>query len=182
MFCTIRYFLLKVMTPSGKGMYPKSLHIMIVSGGSPAKNPRLILSCANTTAGGMWSSLKLMSEVAVMFSLFAPDSFSSDTLSLGSHVFRKIVWICWVTAFIRIKISVRRKFQFLVQLSQIFKDVCRICARKCRRLCHSQHYATVSTVPQSALCHSQRCATVSAVPQSALCHSQHRHSLHNVIG
>jgi hypothetical protein len=73
-------------------MYPKSLHIMTVLGGSPANHPHVILLCADTTAGGMWSPLTLAVEVAVAYSLFSiQTNFPSDILSLGSHVFKKIV-------------------------------------------------------------------------------------------
>jgi hypothetical protein len=42
----------------------------------------------------MWSPLTLTALVAVTFSIFSPGSFPSDVLSIGSHVFRKIVWNC----------------------------------------------------------------------------------------
>lgn len=91
------YLLLKVMNPSGKQNGRNVSHIVIVLGGSPAKNPPnppLILLCADTTVGGMWSPLTLTALVAVTFSIFSPGSFPSDVLSIGSHVFRKIVWNC----------------------------------------------------------------------------------------
>jgi hypothetical protein len=69
-FGTIPYFFMKVMNPFGKQSrrnVSQVITTVIVLGGSPAKNPPLILLCPDTTMGRMWSPLTLTAEVGVMF-------------------------------------------------------------------------------------------------------------------
>ena len=141
-------------------MHPKSLHIVTVSGGSPVKNPPLILLCVNTTAEGMWSPLTLMAEVAVMFSLFSPDSFPSDILSLGSHILGRLFGTVERQLLSILKIPFGGNFNFWYNAVKFSKTSVE------SMLVSADIYATVNT---------------DIHPTLLLCHSQHRHSPHIVM-
>lgn len=101
----------------------ESEYIVIVLEGSPSRNSSFIMLQANTTARGMWSQLTHMAEInSDALTSFYRQDLSSDLLFLGSCSFRKLAWNSSGTTFIHIKNSIWRKFQFLVQLCQIFKD------------------------------------------------------------